>query len=43
MRNVLDEDYIATVGVRDRADPDADILFPGALLAAYVGARLTFQ
>ncbi|MBV61247.1 MAG: hypothetical protein CMH65_08100 [Nevskiales bacterium] len=42
LRNLLDEDYIATVGVRDRAAADADILFPGAPLSAFVGARASF-
>jgi iron complex outermembrane receptor protein len=42
LRNLLDEDYISTVSVRDRASPDADVLFPGAPLSAYIGGRLTF-
>jgi len=42
LRNLLDKDYISMVGVRDRAGPDADVLFPGAPLSAYFGARLAF-
>lgn len=42
LRNLLDEDYIATVSVRNRAAADADVLFPGAPLSAYAGVRLSF-
>lgn len=42
LRNLTDEDYIATVGVRDRAAADADVLFPGAPLSAFVGMRASF-
>lgn len=42
IRNLLDEDYIATVSVLDQAGPDAAILFPGAARSAYVGARVSF-
>jgi len=42
VRNVTDEDYIATVSVRDRAAQDAEILFPGARTSAYVGVRVAF-
>lgn len=42
LRNLLDEDYIATVSVRDVAGPGAEILFPGAPRSAYVGARVSF-
>jgi len=40
LRNLLDEDYIATVGVLNEAGPDARVLNPGAPLSVYVGARL---
>lgn len=39
LRNLLDEDYIATVGVRDRAAADAAVLNPGLPLSAYAGVR----
>lgn len=42
VRNLLDEDYVSMVSVRDIAGPDAEILFPGAPLSAYVGARFSF-
>lgn len=42
LRNLLDEEYVAMLNVRDRAAPTAEILFPGAPLSAYVGMRLTF-
>ena len=42
LRNLTDENYIGLISVRDRADPAADILFPGAPLSAYLGARLQF-
>jgi iron complex outermembrane receptor protein len=42
IRNLTDEDYIATVSVLDTADADARVLYPGAPLSAYVGARLQF-
>ncbi len=38
-RNVLDEHYIATTGVRDVAAPDAEILNPGEPRAAFVGVQ----
>jgi len=37
--NLLDEDYIATVSVLNRADNDARVLYPGAGLSALVGIR----
>jgi iron complex outermembrane receptor protein len=40
LRNLLDEDYIATVGVQNEAAPDARVLNPGAPLSVYLGARL---
>ncbi len=42
MRNLLDEDYIATVSVLNVAGSGARVLYPGAPLSAYVGARLSF-
>jgi iron complex outermembrane receptor protein len=42
LRNLLDEDHIATVGVLNQASPDSRILYPGAPRSAYVGARLEF-
>lgn len=42
LRNLLDEDYIATVSVRDQAAANADVLFPGAPLTAYIGTRVSF-
>jgi iron complex outermembrane receptor protein len=41
LRNVLDEDYIATVGVLNEAGPDAAVLNPGAPLSAYAGFRVS--
>jgi iron complex outermembrane receptor protein len=40
--NAADEDYVATVGVRDIADPDADILNPGAPRSVYFGVNARF-
>ena len=42
LRNLLDEDYIATLTVLDIAGPDASVLNPGAPRSAYVGARVQF-
>ncbi len=39
LRNLLDEDYIATLGVLNRADAGARVLYPGAPLSAYAGLR----
>lgn len=39
VRNVLDQDYIATVSVLDRADANARVLYPGAPVSAFVGIR----
>ncbi len=41
VRNLLDDDYIATVGVLNVAPPDAAVLYPGAPLSAFVGLRFT--
>ena len=42
VRNLLDEDYIATVSVLNVASPDARVLYPGAPVSAYVGLRMQF-
>lgn len=42
LRNLLDEHYVATLGVRDRAAADAAILQPGMPRSVYVGMRLRF-
>lgn len=42
VRNLLDTDYIATVGVLTAADEGARILYPGAPRALYVGARFAY-
>ena len=42
LRNLTDEDYIATFSVLNRATGDDPIYLPGAPLSAYVGARLSF-
>lgn len=42
LRNLLDEDYIATLSVLNTADTDARVLYPGAPRSAYVGARVQF-
>ena len=39
VHNVLDENYIATIGVRNVAAPDAEILNPGMPRAAFVGVE----
>jgi iron complex outermembrane receptor protein len=41
-RNLLDRKYIATTVVRDRADPGAEMLYPGAPRSVYFGARYQF-
>jgi iron complex outermembrane receptor protein len=42
VRNLLDEDYIATVGVLNVASADARVLYPGTPLSAYLGLRMQF-
>lgn len=42
MRNLLDENYIATLSVLNVASPDARVLYPGAPVSAYVGLRMEF-
>lgn len=42
LRNLLDEDYVATVNVRNEAGAGARVLYPGAPRSAYAGVRLKF-
>jgi iron complex outermembrane recepter protein len=42
LRNLLDEDYIATLSVLNTASSDARVLYPGAPRSAYAGARVQF-
>ena len=42
LRNLTDEDYIATVNVLNEAAPDARVLYPGAPRSGYAGVRLRF-
>jgi iron complex outermembrane receptor protein len=42
VRNLFDEDYVATVSVLNAAGPNARVLYPGAPLSAFVGARYSF-
>jgi iron complex outermembrane receptor protein len=42
LRNLTDEDYIATFSVLNQATGDDDIYMPGAPSSAYVGARWSF-
>lgn len=42
LRNLLDEDYIATVNVLNVASPESRVLYPGAPFSAFVGARFSF-
>jgi iron complex outermembrane receptor protein len=42
LRNLLDKDYIAPLGVLNVAGPDARVLYPGAPVSAYVGGRISF-
>ncbi len=42
LRNLLDEDYVATISVLDQAASDARVLYPGAPRSAYVGVRMQF-
>jgi iron complex outermembrane receptor protein len=42
VRNLLDENYIATLSVLNVASPDARVLYPGAPVSAYVGLRMEF-
>jgi iron complex outermembrane receptor protein len=40
LRNLTDQEYIATVNVLNEAPADARVLFPGAPRSAYAGVRL---
>ena len=42
LRNLLGEDYIATLGVMNEAAPDARVLYPGAPRSAFFGVRVAF-
>ena len=42
LRNLLDEEYVATLSVLNEAAPDARVLYPGAPRSAYAGVRLRF-
>lgn len=41
-RNLLDKEYVAAVVVKDQANPDSEVLFPGAPRSVYFGARYQF-
>ncbi len=41
-RNLLDRKYVATVVVKDQASADSEVLFPGAPISLYLGARYQF-
>ena len=42
VQNLLEEDYVATFSVRDRAAVNAEILNPGSPLSVYTGLEFTF-
>jgi iron complex outermembrane receptor protein len=42
LRNLTDEEYIATVNVLNVADANARVLYPGAPRSAYAGVRFRF-
>lgn len=42
VRNVFDEDYVASLSVLNVAGPDARVLNAGSPLSAYTGVRLSF-
>jgi iron complex outermembrane receptor protein len=42
LRNLTDEEYIATLNVLNEAGPDARVLYPGAPRSVYAGVRLKF-
>ena len=42
LRNLTDEEYIATVNVLNQASANARVLYPGAPRSAYAGVRLRF-
>jgi iron complex outermembrane recepter protein len=41
-RNLLNKVYVATVVVKDQANPDSEVLLPGAPRSMYLGARFQF-
>jgi iron complex outermembrane receptor protein len=43
LKNALDEDYIATLSVLNRADATSRVLYPGSPLSAFVGVRWKLQ
>ncbi len=43
VRNLFGEEYVAAVNVLNVAASDSRILYPGAPLSAYIGARFSFQ
>ena len=42
VRNLLDEEYVATHSVRDAAAATDELLNPGEPLSAYAGVRVQF-
>ena len=42
VRDLLDEEYIATVSVLNRASDDSRVLYPGSPLSVYLGVRMEF-
>ena len=42
LRNLLDEEYVATLSVQNEASADSAVLYSGAPLSGYVGARVQF-
>jgi iron complex outermembrane receptor protein len=42
LRNLLGEEYVATVSVRNSASANAAILYPGAPLSVFFGGRMSF-
>ena len=42
LRNLLDEEYVSTLSVQNDASADSAVLYSGAPLSGYVGARVQF-
>lgn len=42
VRNLFDDDYIATVSVLNVASPNAAVLYPGSPLSAFVGLKYSY-
>jgi len=42
VRNLFDDDYIATVSVLNVASPNSAVLYPGSPLSAFVGLRYSY-